>query len=320
MARGALGRILRVGTAVRVHEQQVDVARVVQLGAAELAQADHGQPVLTGRQPAGLGEARLRDRRDLGDDVLERRPAEVARGDAEHRATPEAAGARPRGRRVRRRLGARRRAAGAVRASTSASADVSSGWRTNRSAAAVENPRSRAATGSTSGRSSCSRAAGSAPTRESAIRASSGSGASRNARSRVSEPDAATTRTVAAPAVLRLSRARRRPRPRPAIADRGARPPPPSCSPAARRRRPHRGRGRPPPNRRGRSGTCASARRAPVRRRPRASAAITISQQRAAWPYASTGGSPPSGMTGAVPETNTRSPTTSARENPMTGS
>ncbi len=72
-----------------MHEQQVDVARVVQLGAAELAQADHGQPVLTGRQPAGLGEARLRDRRDLGDDVLERRPAQIARGNTKHRATPE---------------------------------------------------------------------------------------------------------------------------------------------------------------------------------------------------------------------------------------
>ena len=39
-----------------------------------------------------------------------------------------------------------------------------------------------------------------------------------------------------------------------------------------------------------------------------------ISRQRRIWPYASGGGSAPSGMTGAVPETITRSPTQTARE------
>jgi len=50
------------------------------------------------------------------------------------------------------------------------------------------------------------------------------------------------------------------------------------------------------------------------------SAPTMISRQRRAWPYASAGGSAPSGMTGAVPETWTLSPTTTAREKPITGS
>jgi hypothetical protein len=51
-----------------VGEDHVDVARVVQLGAAELAHPDHDEPT------AGLGhgqlEEDLRDRRDLGHDVV----------------------------------------------------------------------------------------------------------------------------------------------------------------------------------------------------------------------------------------------------------
>ena len=50
-----------------------------------------------------------------------------------------------------------------------------------------------------------------------------------------------------------------------------------------------------------------------------ASAASTISQQRRAW-SAVDSGQPPSGITGPVPETSTRSPVRTARENPMTGS
>src|SRR4030095_4672602 len=45
-----------------------------------------------------------------------------------------------------------------------------------------------------------------------------------------------------------------------------------------------------------------------------------ISSTRRVWPNASAGGSPPSGMTGAVPATTTRWPSTTTRENPITGS
>src|SRR3989442_12841453 len=41
-----------------------------------------------------------------------------------------------------------------------------------------------------------------------------------------------------------------------------------------------------------------------------------ISRQRRAWPYGSEGGSAPSGMTGAVPATETVPPTRTAREYP----
>ena len=50
-----------------------------------------------------------------------------------------------------------------------------------------------------------------------------------------------------------------------------------------------------------------------------ARAARTISQQRRAW-SAVDSGQPPSGMTGPVPETRTRSPARTAREKPITGS
>lgn len=48
-------------------------------------------------------------------------------------------------------------------------------------------------------------------------------------------------------------------------------------------------------------------------------AAPMISRQRAAWASASSTHDP-SGHTGAVPDTTTRLPTTTARENPMVGS
>ncbi len=50
-----------------------------------------------------------------------------------------------------------------------------------------------------------------------------------------------------------------------------------------------------------------------------ASAASMIAKQRRAWRPASSGHEP-SGKTGVVPETRTRSPTRTARENPMVGS
>ena len=72
-----------------MHEDEVDVARVVQLAAAELAEPDHRHPEVADRQPARRLQARLGDARDLLDDVLQRRAVQVARGHAQHRATTE---------------------------------------------------------------------------------------------------------------------------------------------------------------------------------------------------------------------------------------
>ncbi len=73
-----------------MQEQEVDVARVVELGAAELAQRDDRVAV-----GARVREARVGHVADLGDDLLEGRAGEVAGGDAEHRPPaepPEAGG------------------------------------------------------------------------------------------------------------------------------------------------------------------------------------------------------------------------------------
>ncbi len=70
---GAFGRVLRSGAGVAMQEQQVDVARVVQLVPAELAEADHGESGGVD-QGEGLRDARVGDRADLGDDVVERAP------------------------------------------------------------------------------------------------------------------------------------------------------------------------------------------------------------------------------------------------------
>jgi hypothetical protein len=51
-----------------------------------------------------------------------------------------------------------------------------------------------------------------------------------------------------------------------------------------------------------------------------ASASPMISKQRTAWLYASAGGSPPSGITAQVPETNTWRPSRTARQYPIVGS
>ena len=159
---GALGHLLRLGTGVGVHEDQVDVARVVQLAAAELAQSDHRQRGRRRRQAARGLQARLGHARDLLDDVLQRGAVQVARRHAQHRATTEhaepvaGAAAGDVAGQLRVELGSRA-------SRTSASDATSSGWRTRKSAAAVENPRSRTATGSTSGRASCSRAPGRRP-------------------------------------------------------------------------------------------------------------------------------------------------------------
>ena len=59
-----------------MEQQEVDVARVVQLPAAELAERDDRVAV-----GARVREARVGHVADLGDDVLERRPVEVAGGD-----------------------------------------------------------------------------------------------------------------------------------------------------------------------------------------------------------------------------------------------
>jgi hypothetical protein len=87
---GSLGALLGGRPGARMHEQQVDVARVVQLRPAELAEPDHGEPwVVDERQGKGTGDADVGDRADLGDDVVEPGALEVPGGHAEHRATPE---------------------------------------------------------------------------------------------------------------------------------------------------------------------------------------------------------------------------------------
>ena len=85
----ALGGFLRVGPGPTVQEQQVDVARVVQLRAAELPEADDREARVVDERER-LGEAGIGDRADLGHDLLERRAVEVAGGDPQHRAPPEA--------------------------------------------------------------------------------------------------------------------------------------------------------------------------------------------------------------------------------------
>ena len=82
------GRGLRSGAGVAMQEQQVDVARVVQLGPAELAEADHGESGAVD-QGEGLRDARVCDRADLGDDVVECAPRQIPGGHPKHRPPPE---------------------------------------------------------------------------------------------------------------------------------------------------------------------------------------------------------------------------------------
>ncbi len=69
-----------------IEEQEVDVARVVELPAAELAERDDRLAVR-----ARLRETRVGHVADLTDDLLEGRATEVAGGDAEHRPPAESA-------------------------------------------------------------------------------------------------------------------------------------------------------------------------------------------------------------------------------------
>ena len=80
------GRGLGAVTAhlLEMQQEEVDVARVVQLAPAELAQRDDRVPVGAGEGEAGVGHVA-----DLGDDLLVGRAAEVAGGDPEHRPLPE---------------------------------------------------------------------------------------------------------------------------------------------------------------------------------------------------------------------------------------
>jgi hypothetical protein len=71
-----------------VDEHDVDVRGVVQLVSAELPEPDHRQ-VLCADGDARVREARLGDRRDLLDDLLQPSAAEIAGGDPEHRASTE---------------------------------------------------------------------------------------------------------------------------------------------------------------------------------------------------------------------------------------
>ncbi len=72
-----------------MHEDQIHVARVVQLAATELAETDHGETLRTRRLATGRFQTGLRDRGDLRDDVLERSTGQVAGRHAEHGAPAE---------------------------------------------------------------------------------------------------------------------------------------------------------------------------------------------------------------------------------------
>ena len=65
--------LLCIGTGLAMQEQQVDVARVVQLVAPELAEPDHGEGVAARRRRQGCCDARVGDRADLRDHRLEGR-------------------------------------------------------------------------------------------------------------------------------------------------------------------------------------------------------------------------------------------------------
>ncbi len=75
---------------IAMKKQEVDVARVVQLGPAELPERDDRVSVGTGEREAGVGDVA-----DLRDDVFERGAVEVTGRDPEHRpaAEPPEAGA-----------------------------------------------------------------------------------------------------------------------------------------------------------------------------------------------------------------------------------
>ena len=93
---------LGLGGIAFVHEHDVDVARVVQLGAAELAHADHRHgDGRRGHRQCGT-EAGLRDRGKLGADGAQVGDAEqVTGGDADHAAVLPAAQRRAPARRRR---------------------------------------------------------------------------------------------------------------------------------------------------------------------------------------------------------------------------
>ncbi len=83
-----VGGFLLRASALAVNEHDVDVRGVVQLVSAQLPESDHRQ-VLRTHGDARVREARLGDRRDLLDDLLQPGAAEIAGGDPEHRASPE---------------------------------------------------------------------------------------------------------------------------------------------------------------------------------------------------------------------------------------
>ena len=83
------GGLLGTGPRFAMHEQEIDVARVVQLGPPELAERDHREQVTAGRERQRLRDARVGDLADLGHHVLERRARQVAGRDPQHRPSPE---------------------------------------------------------------------------------------------------------------------------------------------------------------------------------------------------------------------------------------
>ena len=72
-----------------MHEQQVDVGRVIELAAAPLAECDHPERDTAGNRQTGRLEAGIGDVRDLPDNLVELGALEVPGGHAQHRAATE---------------------------------------------------------------------------------------------------------------------------------------------------------------------------------------------------------------------------------------
>ena len=169
-----------------MQEQQIDVARVVQLEPSELAERDHRQQVAAGCHHERFGDAGVGDRADLGDHVLERRALQVPSRHPQHRppAEPPEPGGRAEQVDVGGHLGPQCTAAPCPRRRP--------GSRPRRDAPPGSRSRPSRTRGAgrprpvISGRARASRAAATSPTREKATRASSGSGAAANVRPSIS--------------------------------------------------------------------------------------------------------------------------------------
>ena len=177
------GGALRGRAVALVHEQQVDVARVVELGAAELAEADDAQAQVGGRlpdaPPPDTPPPPRRSRRRRSSSGAPSRSRAAIRSIARRRKRRSAAGAPI----AETSLASSASRSLRARRSRSTRFASSSGCATRRSAAAVDSPSSR-----TSGAWSDSNRPPASETRRTATEASSGSGASSTAGSTTAAP------------------------------------------------------------------------------------------------------------------------------------